>query len=47
MKIRRTREKGKYEGREKAIAQDRKVQYSSVQFSSVQFSSVQFNKISE
>ena len=40
MKVRRTREKGKYEGREKAIAQDRKVPFRSVQFSSIQFSSI-------
>ena len=42
MKIRRTREKGKYEGREKAIAQDRKVQFSSVQFSSIKLVNKEF-----
>ena len=42
MKLRRTREKGKYGGREKAIAQDRRVP-----FSSVQFISFQVNKIGE
>ena len=43
MNVRRTREKGKYEGREKAIAQDRKVHFSSLHFSSVHFISDHFS----